>query len=212
MRLCSNRPEGLGPHSNLHPSLPTTCFIDVIVTPLATWLYLAALLFVLPVLFLRRNRFSTTPYASDPDHEKARPARRNVWRIVLRVLYYFFAVALIAMISLEIARLVDAELGIGLLPFMYPGIILAAALHALVCRQGSSKAGSRTLAKSINALYWVLLAVVFAIKVATYVKEGVHSRDGIEPIDRYKVVDEVTDVGVMIFLAVVLVVLEFVAQ
>jgi hypothetical protein len=125
------------------------------------------------------------------------------------VLYYFFLVALIAMISLEIARLVDAQLGIGLLPFTYVGILLAAGLHLVMSRQTTSEL---RLVKCFNAVYWLLLAVVFAIKVATEVKEGLHSRDNVMPQDNYKVVDEVTDVAVMIFLAAVLVLLELVAN
>jgi hypothetical protein len=125
------------------------------------------------------------------------------------VLYYFFVLALIAMISLEIARLVDAQLGIGLLPFAYVGILLAAGLHLVMSRQ---KTYGLRLVKGFNAVYWLLLAVVFAIKVATEVKEGLHSRDNELPQDHYKVVDEVTDVAVMIFLAAVLVLLELVTS
>jgi hypothetical protein len=111
------------------------------------------------------------------------------------------------MLSLEIARLVDAELGIGLLPFLYPAIILAGVLHFVTSRRRSQV----RVVKGVNVVFWLLLAGVFAIKVATYVKEGVHSRDGREPVERYKVVDEVTDVGVMIFLAAVLGLLDVVA-
>lgn len=128
------------------------------------------------------------------------------------MLYYFFVIALIAMISLEIARLIDAELGIGLIPFLYAGIVIAAGLHFFVCRKSYGNKRGVTMVKSVNVLYWLMLVVVFSLKVATYVKEGVHSRDNVEPVDRYKVVDEVTDVGVMIFLAVILAILEWVAR
>ncbi|SMY29973.1 unnamed protein product [Zymoseptoria tritici ST99CH_1A5] len=208
MQLCKNRPEGFGPHSRLHSSLPTTCFLDVIVIPLATWLYLLACIPILTLLFLGRKRYPTTTYDTKPTS----PPRRRIWRTVLTVLYYFFALALIAMLSLEIARLVDAQLGIGLLPFTYAGILIAAGLHFFASRQAKAgRTGHRLAVRTTNAVYWLLLAIVFAIKVATYVKEGVHSRDATKPESNYKVVDEVTDVGVMIFLAAVLVLLEFVA-
>lgn len=123
------------------------------------------------------------------------------------------------MVSLEIARLEVAELGIGLLPFAYPGIVIAAGVHlGLVLarkkrRDGRGKGGSarlmvERLGWTFNVLYWVMTAVVWALKIATFVVEGVHSRDGISPGDAYGIEDEVTDLGVMVFLAVVLVVFE----
>ena len=211
MHLCSNRPEGFGPHSSLHPSLPTTCFIDVIVEPLATWIYL---LLAIPLLVLSSIVVfdSTTSKPVNPSDNNspwpASPSHKR-WRVVLWTVYAFFIVALLAMVSLEIARLVTAELGIGLLPFTYAGILLAVALHALNS-VGNKSRTFKYMAKGANLLYWMMLVVVFAIKVATYVKEGVDSRNNIYPVDQYKVSDEVIDVSTMIGVAVVLAIVELV--
>lgn len=81
------------------------------------------------------------------------------------------------MISLEIARLSAAQLGIGLLPFSYVGVLLAAGVH-FMSRTSSKEvqpistrvALSRTKAKWIlrccSAMFWVLLLVAMSIKAA----------------------------------------------
>jgi hypothetical protein len=192
---------------------------------LATWIYLASLALLLPYLYLsnRRNQQeyphnATKLDLNEPSHDKSghvsQRRGRRIWTIILRVLYYFFIVAAIAMQSLEIARLVDAELGIGLLPFTYAGIVLAALLHGIVLsrRDATRTRSVRLSTRLVNAAFWLILAIVLSIKIATYCKEGVHSRDGRLPVDRYKVTDEVTDLGVLLFLVVVLAVLEMVAS
>lgn len=113
------------------------------------------------------------------------------------------------MLSLEIARLVDAELGIGLLPFLYPAFILAGLFRAVVDFHWIRTDKRFAVAvKVVNLLFWIMLIAVFAIKVGAYSLEGLGDRDGREPVERYKVVDEVTDVAVMVGLAVVLAVME----
>lgn len=91
------------------------------------------------------------------------------------------------MISLEIARLADAELGIGLLPFLYPAYILAALFRAIVDFQwmGRTSKSFALAVKGVNGLLWIMLVVVFAIKVAAYSEQGLSSRDGREPVERY---------------------------
>lgn len=214
-----------GPHSNLHPSLPTTCFNDTITTPLATWIYLFLLLvtfipFALLAHFRSRSSVPKSAFFSPDSQEAPLPSSTPRWAVItLRVLYAFFILAAIAMVSLEIARMNVAQLGLGLLPFEYPGIVIAAAVHlGLVLarnkrRDGRGKGGRATLMVErlgwgLNTLYWVMTAVVWAIKIATYSLEGLHSRDGMSPEDAYLVVDEVTDLGVMVFLAVVLIIFE----
>lgn len=116
-----------------------------------------------------------------------------------------------AILSLEIARLVDAKLGIGLLPFLYPAYVLAAGFRAIVDFNWMHTSKQYALiVKVVNTLFWLMLTAVFAIKVGAYSIEGLDSRDNVLPVDRYKVVDEVTDVAVMVALAVILAVMEVV--
>lgn len=108
------------------------------------------------------------------------------------------------MLSLEIARLVDAELGIGLLPFLYPAFILAGLFRAVVDFQWVRTDKRFAVAvKVANMLLWIMFSAVFAIKVGGYSIEGLNSRDDVLPVDRYKVVDEVTDVAVMVGCSIV---------
>lgn len=171
-----------------------------------SWIYLLLAFFlVLPILFLGR-RNNTLGLDSKAE---LRPKRSKILLTIFRVLYYFLILALIAMISLEIARLVDADLGIGLLPFLYPAYLLAAGVRGMVdFRWVATGKKERLIVKGVNTLLWLMLITLFSIKVGAYSLEGLHSRDDRSPVDRYKVVDEVTDVAVMVGVAVVLAVME----
>ena len=103
------------------------------------------------------------------------------------------------MCVLEIVRLSLAHLGIGLLPFTFVAIILAGVMRLTRGLQG------RVLGwRWANLALWVALAVMDGVKIAEEVKEGMGARKG----TKYPVVDEVTDVGVMVGVYVVLGVLE----
>lgn len=215
--LCKNRPEGFGPHSSLHPSIPTTCFLDTILTPSATWLYLFLLPFLLP-LYARSLRshndkrssgtdkyideFDGTPILrSEWDDDSV--AKRGVFLRILSAVYYLLAVALLAMIALEIARLSIADLGFGLLPFTFGGI-----LAALVLR---SSWQARTV-RLLNALYWVLLAAVMSVKLVAELREGEGSEKrtkGNGVVGKYPTSDETLDVAVMVGVEAALGALEF---
>lgn len=193
IKLCSNRPESFGPHSKLHPNLPTTCFLDVIVVPLPTWLLLLAT----PLLIwlgLRDNKMVRSKGGGAPT--KSRVAK------VLSVIYYILIVAILAMESLEIARLAVAHLGIGLLPFVYVGVLIAGGLHAF----------SKTrFAMGASAVFWVALAAAKVIKLSSLVKEeGQSERVGVT--SNYPLGDQVTDIGTMVGVELVLAVLEIVAR
>lgn len=192
-----------GPHSSLHHDLPTTCFLEVIVVPLATWIYLVLGVVALPILFSRRRHGSVGSKHGESAISPAGRTRPSLIRRILSILYYFFIVALIAMVSLQIARLATAMLGVGLLPFTYAGVLLALATHILF----DSK-----LARGLNMLYWIMLLTTMALLVAALADEGSDSRNGIYPIDQYKVSDEIIDVAVMIGVAAVLCLLEIVAR
>ena len=208
--LCQHRPEGFGPHSSLHPRLPTTCFLDVIVEPLPTWIFLALLLALLPVRLsgLRRQRRVRPSFSFNPDaqrkSESGSAAHRGVLSRALAVLYYLLIIAMVAMVSLELARLVAAELGIGLLPFTYVGVLAAVATR-LTWR-------SRT-AVLVNVLYWVMLAAAMALKTAAEQEEQMGPDARVKNVTTqgmYPSSDEVIDNAVMVGVEVLLAVLEFV--
>ncbi len=103
------------------------------------------------------------------------------------------------MCILEIVRLSLARLGIGLLPFTILALIIAASLRFSQGLGGHTQGWRWT-----NLALWVALAVVNGVKISEELKEGINQRKG----TKYPVVDEVTDVGVMVGVYVALGVLE----
>lgn len=172
--------------------------MQTIITPLATWLYL--LIFLPPALFLHlrsRRRMSTV------DAEKSL-AKRSKWASVsLAVLYYLLIVALIAMQSLVLARLVAANLGIGLLPFTYVGLLVALGVHIWV--QRTPGGGSLVAA---NTLWWVVLAAVLIVTVVGVSKEGLRSTTNAHSEEEYPYTDRITDDATMVGVSFVVAMLE----
>lgn len=111
---------------------------------------------------------------------------------------------MLAMISLEIARQVTANIGIGLLPFNYVGVLGAFFVHVFVHTK---------MSRLVSSLFWLLFAIFMAIKVATYSLESdagfkrAQSFQGV-PLDMYKVSDQITDDATMVGVSVVLLMLE----
>ena len=103
------------------------------------------------------------------------------------------------MCILEIVRLSLANLGIGLLPFTFVTLIMAAIVR-FTRGLGGRIAGLRY----VNVAVWIALAVTNGVKVGEEKKEGLGARKG----SKYPVSDEVTDVSVMIGVYAVLALLE----
>lgn len=107
------------------------------------------------------------------------------------------------MCVLEITRLSLAHLGIGLLPFSFVSLIVAAVVRLSVGMQGRLMGW-----RLVNLGLWIVLAVINGIKVAEEVEEldgvGGRQRKG----GKYMVVDELTDVVVMVGVYIVLGILE----
>ncbi|EXF80079.1 hypothetical protein CFIO01_13403 [Colletotrichum fioriniae PJ7] len=234
--LCEHRPEGFGPKSGLSSHLPTTCFADVVVVPLANWLYLIILLIVLP-LCLRSLRASASASAVPSNTAEATttgdkvavstsastsmpaPKPTSVAVKIASIIYYILIVAMLAMVSLEIARLIVAQLGVGLLPFTYVGILAALALHVAAASTTTTswlgglhvyrgEARWRWTVKGVNVLYWAILMCVMAIKVASQAKEQnvLGMRTGQQA--QYPISDSITDNATMIGVEFVLLILE----
>jgi hypothetical protein len=208
-----------GPLSHLYSHILTSCFLDTILVPLCTWLYLLALIIPFPIfLFTRRPdcKIYIVPRESpkateagadtDPNTElstaKPLPRRRSPCHMVLQVLYYLLILAQILMCILEITRLSLASLGIGLLPFTIVGILIAGLVHLFSTRFRDKS--SRGWTKVLNTAYWTALVVVEVLKIVEETKEGVGTRKG----TKYPMSDEVIDVGVMVGVYVALAVLE----
>jgi hypothetical protein len=157
----------------------TSCFIDTILEPLVTWIYFLLLLLTFFAL-------------SQPTKDAPPPPHR-----FLLVGYSVLLFAVTGMLSVEIARLSLAHLGVGLLPFLY-----IAYLMALVFRWQRSlwRPGFRWCGVAL----WVMLAAVGVVKLVGELKEGVKTRKG----TKYPMSDQVTDVGVEIGLWVLLAGLE----
>lgn len=107
------------------------------------------------------------------------------------------------MCILEITRLSLAHLGIGLLPFTFVALLVAAAVRLSIGLSGKIVGW-----RSANLSLWLLLAVANSVKLAEEAKEmnglGGKQRKG----SKYMVVDELTDVGVMLGVYLALIILE----
>ncbi|KAI9782714.1 MAG: hypothetical protein M1839_004702 [Geoglossum umbratile] len=180
MALCSNRPEGFGPQSHLYTHMLTSCFIDTILEPLATWIYF--LLLLLTFFLIRPNPTKDSP---PPPHR------------YLIIGYSILLFVVVGMLSVEIARLILAHLGVGLLPFLYIAFLTAGMLR---WRRSMWRPGFRWCSVAL----WVMLATVGVVKLVGEVKEGVGTRKG----TKYPMSDQVTDVGVEIGVCVLLAGLE----
>ncbi|MCJ1341659.1 hypothetical protein MMC09_006955 [Bachmanniomyces sp. S44760] len=230
--LCTNRPEGFGPLSTRYPHILTSCFLDTILVPLCTWLYLLAILILIaiPTSHPRKRHNENT---SDKEEQSGTildaevlhaqditdPAQRQIYKprsrkklhLCLTILYYALLLAQILMCILEITRLSLANLGIGLLPFTFITLISAALLNpsaSWFSTNNSSLRLSREPYRYITLSVWIALAITNGVKIAEEVKEGVGMRKG----SKYPVADEVTDVGVMVGVYVALGVLEVVRR
>ncbi|KAG7058735.1 hypothetical protein JMJ77_0006106 [Colletotrichum scovillei] len=235
--LCEHRPEGFGPRSAFSSHLPTICFADVVVVPLATWLYLIILLIVLPLCLLSLRASASA--SAVPSHTAGAPTAGDKVAVstsastsmppatkstsvvvkIASIIYYVLIVGMLAMASLEIARLIVAQLGIGLLPFTYVGILAALVLHVAAASTTTTswlgglhvyrgEARWRWTVKGVNILYWVMLMCVMAIKVASQAKEqnALGIRTGQQA--QYPISDSITDNAAMIGVEFVLLILE----
>lgn len=122
------------------------------------------------------------------------------------VLYCLLLVAQILMCILEITRLSIAGLGIGLLPFTIVSLAVAA-----LFRLSSGLDGRLWRWKWANLALWVELGVVTVVKIVEEAKElkSGRRRDRDRGMaGKYKVEDEITDVGVMLGVYLALGILE----
>ncbi|KAG4413006.1 hypothetical protein IFR04_013865 [Cadophora malorum] len=196
MQLCSNRREGFGPASSISSPIPTSCFVDIILIPLPIWLAIA----LLPLLFALSLHHRKQNYNPSTAYLRAVP-RRN-WAFTLTsAVYYVLIVANGLMLTLEIVRLELIHFGIGLLPFVYAGLIIAMFLYWSEGVKGRIRGW-----QAVNAVVWIGGIVMSAVKVVGLSKEGIDSRKG----SKYPLSDQVIDVAVMAGVYAVVAILEVV--
>ncbi|KAH7346239.1 hypothetical protein BKA65DRAFT_273322 [Rhexocercosporidium sp. MPI-PUGE-AT-0058] len=196
MQLCSNRPEGFGPSSTISSPIPTSCFVDAILIPLPIWLAIV----LLPLLFALSLHHRKQNYNPSTAYLRAVPRRNWAFNITSAV-YYILIVANGLMMTLEIVRLELIHFGIGLLPFVYAGLVIALLLYWSEGVQGRIRGW-----QAVNAVVWIGGVVMSVIKVVGLSKEGIDSRKG----SKYPLSDQVTDVAVMAGLYAVAAILEVV--
>lgn len=113
------------------------------------------------------------------------------------------------MVSLELARLVKASLGVGLLPFSYAGILAAGLVRfisgslSIQTKRGGVPRWRRLRWAGVG--FWVMFSAVFAVGMASLIEE--HGVD-VETRQKYPTIDEWTDRAVIIGVGLVEAVLE----
>ncbi|KAI9054247.1 hypothetical protein LZ554_001415 [Drepanopeziza brunnea f. sp. 'monogermtubi'] len=196
MQLCRNHREGFGPSSSISSPLPTSCFTDVILVPLPIWIALA----LLPILFVLSLRHRQQNY--NPSTAYLRSVPRWSWGyIVAATVYYLFIIANALMLTLEIVRLELIHFGIGLIPFVYAGLLIGLLLH-----WGEGARGRMRGWQAVNYIIWIGGVAMSVIKVVGLDKEGINLRKE----SKYPLGDQVTDIAVMAGVYAVIAVLEVV--
>jgi hypothetical protein len=201
--------------SHLYSHMLTSCFLDTILLPLCTWIYFLSLILFL-VLSSRDKRTAAShpprrrnPFRSHKKSDYSNPTAAgqkyslSKTRRFAELIYGFLLAATLGMAIIEHVRLVLAHLGVGLLPFALIALVGAGYIHY------SDGIGGRVRAVAwLNAELFFSLAVVNGVKLAGELKEGFGTRKG----TKYPMSDQVTDVGVMIGLEIILGALEIVLR
>lgn len=182
--------------SHLYGHILTSCFNDVILVPLAVWLYLFLLL-LSTLLSLRRSSHRNGNGMTTSVKTRSR------WQNVHRGFYTLLIILSILMVTLEIVRLALAKLGVGLLPFVYVGLGTA-----LVMRWTAGFRGRLAHWRWCAVVLWLALIAADSVKLAEEARESHagNKRKG----TKYPMSDELIDVGVMVGLYLVLAVVEVV--
>jgi hypothetical protein len=149
---------------------------------LSTWIYFL----LLAALFFQPR----------PNSHVYIPAIKRRCAACKDILYIFALVVAFGMTALEVARLVLANLGIGLLPFEWAAFGVAAILR--FTRGLNGKMSKYWIA---GAILWSCLLAANAVRVAEMMKEGAGTRKG----TKYPMSDQITDVGVLLGVYVVLI-------
>lgn len=157
--------------SRISIGLPTQCFFDVILVPLPTWIYILTLITIMNVVLYRRIT-GLTARAARLTKRRSRvsrillgPADANAvknrpWiRSTIIGAYYVVIFVVLGLESVEVARFIQAGLGIGLTPFVYGGCAIAIILRATKGVRNKVPAW-----QTASQLFWLVSAIVTVIK------------------------------------------------
>ncbi|CAO1630108.1 unnamed protein product [Sympodiomycopsis kandeliae] len=187
---------------------PTTCFNDVVLVPLASWLFYVALAVVAIVVVLNRSK-SRRQTAADSKLRRYRytGSKYAALKTIGSIIYTLLIIAAILMNILEEVRLSifkPNSRGVGLLPFIYPSILLVLILSHIPLKSHFTQLAIRCAI----LLFWVLSLIFTAVKLRGLVLVGqVEPRDGTE----YLSSDQQLDVGVIVGLYGIFVIVESIA-
>ncbi|KAI7775422.1 hypothetical protein LA080_006845 [Diaporthe eres] len=189
MMLCQNRQEDVSFLLGASPGLPSQCFFDTVLVPLPTWVFILAL----PAVGLIRTRVPSTQVL-----------HANVRRAWIRSgtlgLYYFCVFAIVLMESIEVGRLAKADMGVGLLPFVYVACALAVATCCTDARVAGALGWQRGWWHEAVALFSVMSGIISTVKTI-----AVEALDGAARLNTaYPVSDQYTDLVVLSVLYFVL--------
>ncbi|OLN85252.1 hypothetical protein CCHL11_04241 [Colletotrichum chlorophyti] len=180
--LCGMRPEGLTVHSRFGP-LPSTCFFDVIIIPLPAWIRIAITFalfhFLVPHIIVDKlKRYSVKK-------EWQRHAQLSV--------YYFCILVVVLMQILEIARLVSIRYALGLLPFVFVGCGLCAAMQATRGAKGKIRNW-----QPANVIFWAMSIAVNIIKILSIQRASMRFPEFRRAGTNYPTTHEIQDVAVIV--------------
>lgn len=188
--------KSAGPESHLYGHITTSCFNDVVLVPLATWIYL---LLVAALLILYAGRPAYDAVETKPEGHRPPSRRRRAAELCRKISYGLALFVVFGMSIVEIARLSLAHLGVGLLPFEWVAFGVAGFLY--FSRGIRGRFANYWIASEV---LWFSLLVMSSVKLAGLVKEGVDTRKG----TKYPMSDQVTDVAVLLVVYVVMMGLE----
>jgi hypothetical protein len=164
------------------PGVPSQCFFDTILVPLPTWV----LILTLPIVGLIRTKVPPTQVL----HANVRRA----WvRSGTLGLYYFCIFGIVLMESIEIGRLALADMGVGLLPFVYVACALCVILCAMDVRIAGVLGWQRGWWHEAVALFCAISGIISTGKTI-----AVEALDGAARMNTpYPVSDQYTDLVVL---------------
>ncbi|KAG8169424.1 hypothetical protein KVR01_000169 [Diaporthe batatas] len=189
MMLCQNRQEDVSFLQGASPGLPSQCFFDTVLAPLPTWVLIVAL----AALGLIRTRVPPTEVL----HSNV---RRRWVRSGTVGLYYFCIFAIALMESIEIGRLAKADMGVGLLPFVYVACALCVVMCAMDFRIAAALGWNRGWWQEGVALFGAISGIVSTMK--TIAVEALDAGPRLNTA--YPVSDQYTDLLVLAVLYFVL--------
>lgn len=131
-------------------------------------------------------------------------ASRRWVRLSALSVYFFCIVVIVLMETIEVARLVRADLGVGLVPFVYVGCLIAISLQATDALWGRLRGWQVS-----GTLFWLLsfcITTVKAVAVGRFGTKGPLARKG----SKYPVEDQLTDLIVLVIFYAILVAMQII--